>query len=76
MVSLMAADVMTVQEVAALLGLDRRTIQRRAESGELPYRYKLPGVNGRYLFDPAVVEMFARHGDGARDKRRRLEAAS
>jgi excisionase family DNA binding protein len=75
MVLRMAADVMTVPEVCALLGMDRRTVQRRAAAGELPYIRKLPGVNGRYLFDRTVVEMFARHG-GARDKRRRLEAAS
>ncbi len=75
MVPYMAADVMTVPEVAALLGMDRRTVQRRAAAGELPYFHKLAGGNGRYLFDRAVVEMFARHG-GARDKRRRLEAAS
>ncbi len=76
MVPCMAADVMTVNEVAALLGMDRRTVQRRAQAGELPYVRRLPfGQNGAYVFDRTVVEMFARHG-GARDKRRRLEAAS
>ena len=76
-----AAALLTASEVVALLRqaspgsrISRSTIHRRAASGELPHVRIIPqGRNGMYLFDRAVVEMFARHG-GARDRRRRLEA--
>lgn len=50
---------MTVLEVAEALGKGPRTIQRLAERGELPYEDKLPGRTGPYLFNRAVVELFA-----------------
>ena len=51
-----------VRELLAASGIDvsNRTVQRRAESGELPYVRKLP-TGGDYLFDRAVVEMYIRH---------------
>jgi excisionase family DNA binding protein len=58
------ARILSTGQVAERLRLHIRKIQRMAESGDLPYIEKLPGLNGRYLFDAAVVEM----------KRRQLEA--
>jgi phage terminase Nu1 subunit (DNA packaging protein) len=46
-------------DVAAILGKSTRTVQRLAETGELPYVQKIPGgSNGIYLFDPAVVRKY------------------
>lgn len=41
-----------------ILGISGRTVIRRAEAGELAYIRKLPGPNGDYLFDPAVIEKY------------------
>jgi hypothetical protein len=46
---------MTATEVAGLLGLPRRTIQRQAKTGQLPTIGKLPGTRGAYLFDRDVI---------------------
>jgi excisionase family DNA binding protein len=46
---------MTAGEVAALLGLPKRTIQRRAKAGQLPTIGKLPGIRGAYLFDRNTI---------------------
>lgn len=56
---------MTTAEVGAVLGKSARTVQRMAESGELAYMKKLPGPNGSYLFDPAVVRRAARQQEKA-----------
>jgi predicted DNA-binding transcriptional regulator AlpA len=45
----------STSEVAALLGIDPRTVQRRAESGDIPTAGKLPGATGAYLFNEADV---------------------
>jgi excisionase family DNA binding protein len=51
---------MTATEVADLLGLPRRTIQRQAKAGQLPTIGKLPGSRGAYLFDrDSIVERAA-----------------
>lgn len=49
-------DLIASPEVARLLRLDARTVQRQAERGELPTVGKLPGRTGAYLFDRQVIE--------------------
>lgn len=49
----------TTQGAATRLGVDRTTITRMVQSGELPAKEKLPGRTGAYLFDPAVIERVA-----------------
>lgn len=51
---------LTAAEVGAMLDppVSGRTVTRRAETGELPSLRKLPGPNGDYLFDPAVVRRY------------------
>lgn len=51
---------LTVGDVAEMFRKSRRTIQRMAERGELPYEHKLPGPNGSYLFSRQVVELIAK----------------
>lgn len=51
---------MTSTEAGAVLGMSARTVQRRAENGQLAYKRKLPGPNGAYLFEAAEVERFKR----------------
>jgi len=50
----------TAAELAADLDMSVRTINRRAQAGDLPYAYKMPGVRGAYLFDPGTVALWAR----------------
>lgn len=50
---------MTSTEAGVLLRKSGRTVQRMAEKGELPFVRKLPGANGAYLFDRAVIESAA-----------------
>ena len=45
-------------EVARLLGVNVKTVTRWAADGTLPSAYKLPGLRGPYLFDPAEVARF------------------
>ncbi len=47
---------------------------RLAAAGELPYIFKGNGQRGAYLFDPHVVEMYARHRRDRRFKRNRIPA--
>jgi excisionase family DNA binding protein len=61
------ARILSTGQVAERLRLHIRKIQRMAESGDLPYIEKLPGLNGRYLFDAAVVEMKRRQLDAERE---------
>lgn len=49
-------DIITTTEVAKLLGIDPRTVQRKAISGELPTVSKLPGETGAYLFSRTAIE--------------------
>jgi excisionase family DNA binding protein len=51
-------QLLTTGQVAALLGLHIRKVQRLAESGELPVAQKLPGPYGRYVFDATQVELW------------------
>lgn len=49
---------LTSPQVAALLKVSLRTVHRAAAAEELPAAQKLPGPNGAFLFDPAVVEQY------------------
>ena len=50
---------MTTTEAGRILGKSPRTVQRLAENGDLEYAQKLPGPNGAYLFEPAVIQRHA-----------------
>lgn len=52
---------LTTAEVAALLGIDRRTVGWRVRHGKMTPLHQLPG-NGAYLFDPDVIDQLAREG--------------
>lgn len=49
-------DLVTSPEAGRMLGKSARTIQRMADSGDLPYTQKLPGPNGAYLFRRSDIE--------------------
>ncbi|MCW2900027.1 MAG: hypothetical protein JWO67_2292 [Streptosporangiaceae bacterium] len=51
---------LTSPEVAQRLGCSVRTVHRLVTSNQLIAAQKLPGPNGAFLFDPAVIEMFQR----------------
>ncbi len=50
--------ILTSTEVAKILELDVRTVQRRAQDGLIP-THKLPGVNGAYIFDADEIDAMA-----------------
>src|SRR5258707_13204234 len=62
----MSSSFLTSADVAAILRRTERTVVRLAAAGELPYIFKGNRLRGAYLFDPHVVEMYARH---RRDRR-------
>src|SRR5258707_7703491 len=72
MVRHMSSSFLTSADVAAILRRTERTVVRLAAAGELPYIFKGNGQRGAYLFDPHVVEMYARH---RRDRRFKMEPA-
>lgn len=43
--------------MAEILGVSVRTVQRLAESGDLP-AMKMTGQTGAYVFDPVQVELW------------------
>lgn len=53
-------ELLTSPQVAHILGKSARTVQRMADSGELPITQKLPGPNGAYLFSRRDVEALAK----------------
>lgn len=55
----MPNDAITTAEVAALLGVDRRTVHRMVAAGTLSPTLKLPGRTGALLFARADVEALA-----------------
>lgn len=58
-------QVLSSPQVAELLGKSVRTIQRLAESGELP-AIKMDGRTGAYVFDATEVELYRyRQGEKA-----------
>lgn len=56
---------LTSAEVAARLGISKRTVHRRALSGEIPLVRKLHEPNGAFLFDPMLIEHLARQSEKA-----------
>ncbi|UDF12495.1 helix-turn-helix domain-containing protein [Antiquaquibacter oligotrophicus] len=52
----MLADLVTTPELARELGVDRSTITRKCQKGELAFVDRMPGYNGNYLFDPDYVK--------------------
>lgn len=52
-------ELITAAQAARILGVDSKTIRRRALAGLLPVAIKLPGFTGAYLFDRAAVEKLA-----------------
>lgn len=63
------SDLMATGDVAARLGIDRRTVLQRVASGRLTPVGKLPGARGAYLFDAEQIEATAAielEGEGAR----------
>ena len=55
----MQSELITVPEVARILGRSPRAIKARAKRGTLPYIAKLAGQTGAYLFDRATIEALA-----------------
>jgi hypothetical protein len=56
---------LTAAETGVMLGVSPKTVIRRAEAGELDFIRKLPGPNGDYLFDPAVVRQYVADSEAA-----------
>jgi excisionase family DNA binding protein len=52
----MGADLLSSGEVAEMLGVTARQVQRLAQKGQLPFVVKMPGESGAYLFERGVVE--------------------
>lgn len=50
-------QLLTSPQVAEILKVSIRTVQRLAESGELP-AIKLTGQTGAYVFEPTEVELW------------------
>lgn len=57
---------MATRNVARILGQTSRTIQRKAERGELEFLFKAEGLTGAYFFDPAYIEALTK-GDSNDD---------
>lgn len=53
-------ELISSPEVAKRLGCSLATVARLARSGKLPFAHKVPGKRGAYLFDPDVIDQFAR----------------
>jgi excisionase family DNA binding protein len=49
-------DLLTSAEAAERLGIDRGTLTRWVQAGQIKRAMKLPGKNGPALFSPAEVE--------------------
>lgn len=49
-------DLLTSPQAAAILGISARTVQRKADAGEIRVAQKLPGPNGAYLYRRADIE--------------------
>jgi predicted DNA-binding transcriptional regulator AlpA len=62
----MANEIIGTRAAMGILGVGRDTVIRMVIRGDLPYREKLPGKNGSYLFDRAIVEIIARQRGKAR----------
>ena len=49
-------DLLTSEEACAALGVDRSTLHRRVQRGDITPARKLPGLRGAYLFTRAEIE--------------------
>lgn len=49
-------DLLTTADVAQILGVNVRTVNRMADDGRLRVAVKLPGLRGPRLFDRADVD--------------------
>jgi excisionase family DNA binding protein len=49
-------DLLATIEAAEVIGVERSTLSRWAESGRITVAHRLPGKNGAVLFDRAEVE--------------------
>jgi excisionase family DNA binding protein len=52
-------ELLNASEAAKILGCSRRTLSRKAASGEIRSAQKLPGLRGDYLFARAYIERLA-----------------
>lgn len=52
----------TTAQVAAIYGVNVRTVHNWARSGRMPYELKIRGKRGAYVFDLATVTGALRHG--------------
>lgn len=55
-----APDLLTADQAADVIGVNRRTITKWADSGRLPHAMRLPGGTGARLFDRTEVDRVAR----------------
>jgi excisionase family DNA binding protein len=53
-------NVIGSKEAAAILGVDRNTLNRWAARGDIPIAYKVEGETGSRLFDRKAIEKLAR----------------
>lgn len=54
---------LTTQQVAEVLGIDRSRVVRRVRNGSIPTVGKLPGRTGAHLFDRAVIDSLKEQAD-------------
>ncbi len=59
-------DLIGVAEASQLTGLDKRTLHRKVDSGELIPVTKLPGLRGAYIFNRADIEALLTEGTDRR----------
>lgn len=52
-------DLITADQAAEVIGVNRRTVTKWADNGRLPEAMRLPGGTGARLFDRAEVERVA-----------------
>jgi len=52
-------DLLTAEQAAAAVGVNRRTITKWAETGRLAVAFKLPGATGTTLFARADIDRLA-----------------
>lgn len=55
----MEQQLITVPEVAAMLGVHRTTVTRWAARGDLEAAYRMPGQKGAFLFEKDQIAALA-----------------
>lgn len=50
-------ELITSEQLATLLGVDRSTVLRRVRHGDIVPAYSGPGRTGVYLFDVSTLEL-------------------